>query len=185
MFNSEYKSSWMDEKDESGYNSSTGSSPTPEYQISLDLDFIRSNPPPQIRGLSKLQESYVETRPGNLRYQGSNLPLSTRSSTAEHSSSLEKQAQGAWNSISTQDKLGSKTWNTQPCSISQIEDPKTWFQQDPENMKNSTETWNFSNYENLMKSLNQYSCSTEFLTPELQDILLLAQACDILRESWI
>ena len=178
MFNSEYKSSWMDEKDESGYNSSTGSSPTPEYQISLDLEFIRSNPPPQIRVLGKLQESNVETRPGNLRYQGSNFPLSKRNNTAKHSSSLENQTQGAWNSISTQDTLGSKTWTTKPYSISQIEDPKTWFQQDPKNM-------NFSNYENLKQSLNQYSCSTEFLTPELQDILLLAQACDIFRESWI
>ena len=202
MFSSGYKSqpSWMDAKDESGYNSSAGSSPIPGNQTSFDLNFIRFNPPPPIRILSRTNpENYqILSQHGNQMLQQG----LRRTGSGDQVSNFQNPQSGAWNpskqSLSISENQESRTWYNQDLeNMKNHQEPSTWFNQDEEKKHQEPSAWcnqenvnhqnfgYFSNYENLKRSLNQYSCSTEFYTPEIQHLLTLAQACDIVRKSWV
>ena len=219
-----YKTSWIEERDESGYNSS-GSSPLPGYQgsslypdgrsyphLPLNLEFIQSNPPPQIRILQRPQQKQTQI-PTLSTDKFSTAP---QSHSAHHTSSTHETKTWINSTLPPSSTNKTKTLINSPLPNSTSYVTKTWQNSVlPPSSNHETKPWpnsafpqftnhetktrlnsadplysnheypeRFSNYDNLKKSLNQYSCSNEFYTPEMVDILVLALACDIVRYNY-
>ena len=234
-----YKTCWIEEKDESGYNSS-GSSPLPGYlgsspysvgssspHLPLNLEFIQFNPPPQIRILQRPQQKQtqiptlstsrfstaqsnsahhtsssnhvakillnsalpllsnpeIKTGPYSTSPNSSNLLTKTRQNSAHYSSSNHKTP---WLNSAHEhtSNPGTKTGPYFTPLPSSNQETKIWSSPADPIYSNHEYPERFSNYDNLKKSLNQYSCSNEFYTPEMVDILVLALACDIVRYNY-
>ena len=180
-------------RNDSGYRSAPGSFPKrPPHQLNLDLEYIRFNPPPQIRILPRpipADKIYnpAPQRAGRNRskpYMKKTKPENKISQTTPNQTGLKTRCNPVPPHQQKPDPRSGSSSGNQPSPVHENPDPRSWVSSGREKRLGCSEPGNFSNYTNLEKSLNQYSCSIDFYTPEMLDLLLLAQACDIVRTNW-